>query len=484
MEIVHIAAEMAPIAKVGGLADVLHGLSRASMSKEAQVEVILPFYKSLNKKEIKNLKPLMPSPLLNVPFGGEKRLVTQLWKGKVDGVDVTFIESKEYFERDGIYGEPDDPERFAFFSKAALEYLVQNRRKPTVLHIHDWHTSLVAPLCRQLYGQRLDSPRIILTIHNLFYQGKTVPELLEKVGLNFEPLLADVVDPHAINLLRSGISHADFVTTVSPSYAKEMVAPENGDPLSTVLRGKKERFRGILNGIDTDYWNPAKDPYLPHHYSVDQLKENPPFLEGKNALKRELQKELGLKEENSLLVAAVTRLVPQKGPHLIKHAIYRTLEKGGQFVFLGSAPEGDVQETFSNLKYKLEGSCHVHFELTYNEKLSHLVYAASDLFLVPSLFEPCGLTQMIAMRYGSVPLVRRTGGLADTVFDEVNGFSFEPPHPEAIQKCLDRAFRLRSKEPAKWGDLIYQGMSTDHSWKSAVEEYFKIYQSNAVASHS
>ena len=198
-------------------------------------------------------------------------------------------------------------------------------------------------------------------------------------------------------------------------------------------------------------------------------------IEKKRELKKILRERLSLEEEDSPIVCAIARLTPQKGPHLIKHALYRTLERGGQFVFLGSAPEGDTHEVFFNLKKKLSGSKHVHLELTYNEKLSHLVFAASDLFLVPSLFEPCGLTQLISMRYGTIPLVRQTGGLADTVFEGKNGYTFKDSTPDAICESIDRALWCWFHEKEKWKKLAENGMRMDHSWKGPVEEYFEIY---------
>lgn len=478
MEIVHIAAEMAPIAKVGGLGDVLHGLSRASSGKDAKVEVILPFYGTLEKNEIKDLKIFMKE--LTFDFEKKKCPPTKVWKGKVDGIDVTFIDCEKYFARSGVYGFEDDPIRFAFFCKAALEYLLQNKRAPHILHIHDWHASLVAPLVRKNYPF---TAKIILTIHNLFYQGRTSSDLLDKIDLKREENLSDPQESKDINLLKAGIAYSDFVTTVSPGYAKEISDAKGTDPLSKVLFDRKDRFMGILNGIDDSYWNPKSDPYLPLHFSDEKIGDLPPFLQKKGELKKMLRQMLGLEEENSPLVAAIARLTPQKGPHLILQALYRTLERGGQFVFLGSAPEGDTHEFFSNLKRKMEGSKHVHFELTYNEKLSHLVYAASDLFLVPSLFEPCGLTQMIAMRYGTVPLVRSTGGLADTVFDGVNGFTFGPPTLEAIQECIDKALHCWFDEPQRWRDIMEEGMRQDHSWTKAVEDYFTLYEKILDAKH-
>ncbi len=467
MEIVHIAAELAPIAKVGGLGDVVHGLSRELSQRKCRVEVILPKYNTLLFDQIKDLKPFIGDLIFE--FDGKKTRA-KVWKGLVDGVEVAFIESKDYFERGMIYGCPDDTTRFSFFSKAALEYLNQGKRHPDILHIHDWHSSLVAPLMFHHYRKKgLEHAKVVLTIHNLFYQGKSPISLLDKISLPMKDELSDPQNFREVNLLKGGIVYSDFLTTVSPTYAKELLAMAPGDPLAELLSKHKSKFKGILNGIDFDTWDPAHDPWLDLHFSAENRAK-------KKELQKLLRKTLSLEDENSPIVSAIARLTPQKGPHLIKHALYRTLERGGQFVFLGSAPEGDTLEIFSNLKRKFAGSRHVHIELSYNEKLSHLVYAASDLFLVPSIFEPCGLTQLIAMRYGALPLVRSTGGLSDTVFDEVNGFTFREPVPEAICRALDRAFWCWFHEKGKWEQMALQAMKEDHSWKKSTEEYLAIYQ--------
>lgn len=435
MEIIHIAAELAPIAKVGGLADVIQGLSKALIAKGHKVEVVLPHYDQLEINESQTV---------------------------IDSIPLTLIDSKQHFERGKIYGYPDDPLRFTSFCKAALEYLIREGRRPDVIHLHDWHAAVAAPLIKELYPEL--GSRVVFTIHNLSYQGHCEGKILDQIGWRKETIR----EGGLYNLMMGGILYADQVTTVSPTYANEILNTSLGHNLKPILQSCKEKFSGILNGLDYGYWNPETDPYLPQNYSLQTV-------EKKRAVKKALCKRFGLEEEDSPLVGVITRLVPQKGPELIKATLLRTLELGGQFILLGSAPDENTERHFSNLQRKLFDSPHVHLELTYNEELSHLVYAGSDLFVVPSLFEPCGLTQLIAMRYGTVPLVRRTGGLADTVFDGENGFTFGPPTAEAIGAALDRALPLW--DTSQWNEMIKTGMEIDYSWNLPAEEYLKLYSS-------
>jgi len=460
MEIVHIAAELAPIAKVGGLGDVLHGLCRALLQQKHQVKIILPKYDTLDLDQVEHLEILtqdFPTRFDGVVYSNK------LWKGVVDGIPVLFIESrhpKRLFDRENIYGYDDDLTRFCYFCLAALAVLQKN--PCDVIHIHDWHTALIAGLVKEVYPQI--EAKVVFTIHNLAYQGLCRGEDLDKVGWKSPQLKESGV----YNLLKGGIVFADHVTTVSPNYAQEILNSELGGNLQTTLKQHSRKFSGVLNGIDYRYWDPEKDPLLPYHYSSANV-------QNKKEIKKELRKRLSLTEEDCPLVGTVTRLVPQKGPELIKASLLRTLEWGGQFILLGSALDERTYHHFSNLKRKLAGSPHVHLELTYNEELSHLFYAGADLFLVPSLFEPCGLTQMIAMRYGTLPLVRKTGGLADTVFEEKNGFLFGPPTAEAIHTSLDKALETWYHKPKLWRQFIQNCMRSDFSWNHPAEEYLKIY---------
>lgn len=463
MEIVHIAAELAPLAKVGGLGDCIYGLARAFKDKDNKIEVILPKYDTLNLSEVENLHVFLND--LPSPFEGE-RYVNTIWKGQVHGIAVTFIDSHDpyhFFKRGKIYGCPDDLERFAYFTRAALEYLQQCKRDPDIIHIHDWHTSLAAPLIKKHYP-RLG--KVILTIHNMLYRGVGPAHLLRKIGLD----APELKDGAQINLLRGGIIFCDAVTTVSPTYAKEILSDTTGDTLCALLREYRFKFKGVINGIDYEYWNPQTDPYLSTHYNAKQPS-------GKKKAQKELRELFSLQDKAVPLVGCVTRLVAQKGPELIKQALFRTLERGGQFVLIGSAHEEETEKRFQTLKQTMGTTAQAHIGLTYDEKWAHLVFAAADIMVVPSIFEPCGLTQMIAMRYGALPLVRHTGGLADTVADGINGFSFLDPTAESISKCLDRAYDVWESKREIWDKMVDKAMQEDFSWKVPAQEYLVLYNS-------
>lgn len=455
MEIVHIAAEFAPVAKVGGLADMLFGLAKAHLEMKQHVEIILPKYATLNLAEVEDLK--LTIPRIDSFFSG-KQCHNSIWKAKVHGIALTLIETHDlcnFFKRESIYGFADDTDRFAYFAKAALEYLSFAKKNPDILHLHDWHAALAAFLYE-------GAAKKVLTIHNLAYEGKAPGDLLNKLGLKN-------TSKEMINLLEMGIIHSDFVTTVSPTYAKEILLEYTNHPLALLLQKNPSKFTGIVNGIDYAYWNPSQDPLLKFPFSSHDFS-------GKKKLQTHLRKTLALSQEERPIVSAITRLVPQKGPHLIKQALWRALELGGQCILIGSPDDERSFENFANLKRALDGSNSIYIELGFNENLAHLVYGASDLFLVPSIFEPCGLTQLIAMRYGALPLVRKTGGLADTVADGVNGFVFEEPSFEAILAAIDRAFDIWHHKRPLWETMRLNAMQGDHSWKKPAESYLELYQ--------
>ncbi len=464
MQIIHVSAELAPVAKVGGLADVIHGLSRAIIEKQHQVTVVMPKYDTLNLNWIKNLEIFDDQ---KIRFD-KIECHNTLWRGSVDEIPVVFIESHDpyqFFERGKVYGCPDDIARFTYFALSALEYL--KGQNCDVVHLHDWHTACLAGLLKEKCPE--NDAKVILTIHNLAYQGLCTAADLAKIHWRNELLRQG----DHYNLLQGGIIFADQVTTVSPTYAQEILTPESGGALHEILNEYQGKISGILNGIDYEFWNPRKDPFLPFHYSVHKM-------DGKERNKELLKKRLSLADEACPLVCAVTRLVPQKGPELIKAALLKTLEWGGQFVLLGSASDELTHAHFYNLKRKLYGSKHVHFELTFSEELSHLVFAASDLFLMPSLFEPCGLTQQIAMRYGTLPIARATGGLKDTVIEHHNGFLFSAPTAEGIHAALDHALGTWYHHPQQWRLLVENGMRTDFSWNNPADQYLRLYRSETL----
>lgn len=493
MHIVHIASELAPIAKVGGLADVVYGLSKELCKLGHTVEIIIPKYDCLQYDLLTNLtietRELWaadgPYPFSNT-----------IWSAECDGLKVLLIEthhSELYFDRGVIYGCHDDIDRFAYFSRAAIEYLFKSERKIDALHVHDWPTALVPVLHKALYAKVGFKPkRTVLTIHNLEYQGRCTPQTLTRAGLRGDDFLEPekMQDPHSfhhVNLLKGGIVYADTVTTVSPNYEKEIQSPVGGLGLQDVLIGKKSHLKGILNGIDETFWDPETDPYLAHKYPGNDVtkKRLSEVLKNKGENKNHLRSQLGLKKSSAPLVACITRLVPQKSPMLIKHALERTLEKGGQFILLGSSPIPEIQNDFLALKEHYQGNPQVAILMETDERMAHMIFAAADMFIIPSLFEPCGLTQLIAMRYGTVPIARLTGGLVDTVFDvdtstkpveERNGFTFEFPDTGGMNWALDRAIECYEDHPVKWHSIILNGMRMDHSWKNSAKEYLNIYK--------
>ncbi|KAG0459992.1 hypothetical protein HPP92_023120 [Vanilla planifolia] len=498
LHVVHIAAEMAPVAKVGGLGDVVSGLSKALQRKGHLVEIVLPKYDCLQDDHISDLKIL--DVAMESYFDGQL-FRNKIWVGIVEGLPVYFIEPhhpSNFFWRGKVYGEHDDFKRFSFFCRAALELLYQAGKKPDIIHCHDWQTAFVAPLYWDIYANKgFNSARICFTCHNFEYQGTThVSELsscgLDIVRLNRPDRMQDNFAHDRINPLKGGIVFSNIVTTVSPTYAQEARTAEGGRGLHGTLNIHSKKFVGILNGIDTDSWNPSTDTFLPAQYSADDL-------HGKEENKDALRLHLGLSSAQAFkpLVGCITRLVPQKGVHLIRHAIYQTLELGGQFVLLGFSPVAHIQREFEGIANHFKDHPDVRLLLKYDDALSHIIYAASDMFIIPSIFEPCGLTQMIAMRYGSVPIVRRTGGLNDSVFDVdddsipqqyKNGFSFWSPNELELNNAMERAFNYYSRTPGNWKKLVKKIMTLDFSWETSAAQYEELYvkavaKARAATSH-
>jgi len=445
MHIVHIAVEMAPIAKVGGLGDVVTSLSRAVQDLGHNVEVILPKYDCLNLSNVKDLHYQQ-----SFTWGGTE---IKVWFGKVEDLPVYFLEPQNgMFWVGCVYGKNDES-RFGFFCHSALEFLLQKGSSPDIIHCHDWSSAPVAWLYKEQYALNgLGNGRVVFTIHNLEFGAHHIGKAM---------------------------AHCDKATTVSDTYSKEVAG-------HGAIAPHYFKFHGIRNGIDPDIWDPYTDNFIPVHYTSENV------VEGKSAAKKALQQMLGLQQTDTPIVGIISRLTVQKGIHLIKHAIYRTLERNGQVVLLGSAPDPRIQGDFTNLASRLHGEYHgrVKLCLTYDEPLSHLIYAGADFILVPSIFEPCGLTQLIAMRYGSIPIVRKTGGLYDTVFDvdddkdraqaqglEPNGFSFEGADTSGVDYALDRAISTFYDARDWFNSLCKRVMEQDWSWNRPALDYMELYHS-------
>ncbi len=483
--IVMVAAECAPAAKSGGLGDVVAGLSRELEIRGNAVEVILPKYSGLHYSEIWGLAPSHED--LWVPwYGGAVRCT--VWFGYANGRKCFFIEphsAANLFGRERLYGYADDAERFAFFSKAALEFMGQAGKRPDIVHCHDWQAGLVPVLLREQYGAVLAEQKICYTIHNFRHQGTSDEHVLWATQLGRPDhfldadRLGDDFRYRGLNPMKGGIVYADFVTTVSPSHADEALYGDGGSGLGRILKEHQAKFRGVLNGVDYEVWNPESDPLVPARYSAGTA-------ERKQADKEALRDRFWLRKTRSPLVAYIGRLDEQKGMHLVHHALFYTLDLGGQFVLMGDAHHHDrINGHFWHLKDYLNDNPDCHLELGYREELAHLIYAGADLLIVPSMFEPCGLAPLIAMRYGTVPVVRATGGMIDTVFDrdysgrppaERNGYVFHHTDNRAVESALGRALRLWSARPPEFRELAANCMRADYSWARPGAEYLDIYR--------
>lgn len=498
MHIVHISSELSPIAKVGGLGDVIHGLSKEFIRLGHTVQIIIPKYDCIDYNLLKNLK-VHYRDLWS--YEGPYSYNNTIWSAEVDGLSVLLIEAHHpsyFFNRGTIYGCHDDIERFLYFSRAVMEYLFKSGTMPDIIHVHDWPTAIVPTLLQDMYIPLGINPcKTVLTLHNMEHQGHCSPRNLTQIGLRGEDYLSpnklqDPINPLLINLLKGGIEYATAITTVSPSYEKEIQTEKGSHGLFQVLSKHSKKITGILNGIDEEFWNPEKDPYLKEKFPA-----HPPLTsekwkliqKGKNQNKEHLRSLLGLENNSSPLIACITRLVHQKSPLLIESAFRHILDSGAQCIVLGSAYSEEIKELFSSLQSEYKSSFQGRVLLDYNEALSHLIYAGSDALMIPSLFEPCGLTQMIALRYGSIPIVRKTGGLADTIFDietgscpkkERNGFVFNDPDKDQLNQTIDRVLTLWKDDPKKWQDLMKQGMTKDFSWKASALEYLKMYKETSL----
>mmetsp|Transcript_25344 Transcript_25344/g.63457 ORF Transcript_25344/g.63457 Transcript_25344/m.63457 type:complete len:704 (-) Transcript_25344:737-2848(-) len=507
MHVVHVTAEMAPIAKVGGLGDVVTGLARAHLCAGHNVEVILPFYSSLNEGDVENLKHVMN---FDVPKGKEtewdgvretrmEMVSTSMHTGVIGGCNVILLkpaakERSNIFVGGKIYGGSyNELEAYLYFCRAALECLRSSGRDPQVLHVHEWQCSAVAMLYWDLYFKEgmLKNAKVMLTIHNMDNTGECREEEFIATGMKgslFNTLERAMDErtighnPERLCLLKGAIVYSNFVTTVSPTYAKEALNGGGGFLGKTLMKVSR-KFGGVLNGVDTNLWDAAMDPVLPANFK-------PGSMAGKALCKKYLQSGLGMNvDSDKPLVVCISRLVPQKGIDLIRHAITHTKEQGGQFVLLGSGHSDPEFSAMAAAEYADDPD--VKLLIFYSDPLSHLMYAAADMVLVPSMFEPCGLTQMIAMCYGALPVVRKTGGLADTVFDVddagvaehlKNGFVFEGADYASMDRALDRGFEYYGAKKEWWASMQEKVMEVDNSWERAGQEYIRIYNvmQNAV----
>ena len=473
MQVVFASAEAAPFVKTGGLGDVAGSLPRALVAAGADVIVMVPKYGTIASEytdRMEHVADFYVSLGWRNEYCGLERLV-------IDGVTYLFIDNERYFKRDYPYGFFDDGERFAFFSKAVTESLqhLPEGFQCDVLHCNDWHTALAPVFLREFYqGLPLyERVKTVFSIHNIAFQGQYADTILNDIlGMAHIPNAARQLrcDEHSINYMQGALDYSDAITTVSPSYAWEIQTPEYGEGLDGILRRRSNVLSGILNGIDTNAWNPATDPMIHANYSAADMS-------GKKACKAALQEELGLEvRDDRPLMVMVTRLTRQKGMDLVTYALDRILSGGVQVAVLGT---GDYEEPMRYFANKYPGTCAAR--ITFDNALSHRMYAGADMFLMPSLFEPCGLSQMIAMRYGTLPVVRETGGLRDTVAPynqftgEGTGFTFANFNGDEMGDAVFRGARLYWDDHAAWDQLVQNAMAADFSWVRSADEYMNLY---------
>lgn len=466
-----VAAEVAPFAKTGGLGDVLGSLPRALREEDVDVRVIMPEYQTIDAKYRQDMRFVRE---LTVPVGWREQYCG-LKTLEHDGVPVYFLDSLYYFDRPQLYGYLDEAERFAFFNRAVLEALPYLDFSPKILHCHDWHTGMIGPLLDAHYRSRSDYSdlRTMFTIHNLKYQGVFPKTILgEVLDLGWEYFTPDRVEFYdQVSFMKGGLAFSDLITTVSRSYAEEIQTPFFGEHLDSFLSQRGDRLHGIVNGIDSRLYDPATDPWLYQAYGPD------PFP--KQANKSGLQETLGLPVAPDVpLLAIVGRLVSQKGLDLVACLLEEILALDLQLVVLGTGEE-HYQQLFQQAAERHPQQ--VAVSISFNDILARRIYAGADLLLMPSLFEPCGISQLIAMRYGTIPIVRETGGLKDTVksYNEEtrkgNGFSFANYNAHDMLYTIRRAITIYRDYPT-WLTIVGQAMASDFSWARSARRYAALYQ--------
>jgi len=479
LRVLFLSSEVTPFAKTGGLADVAGSLPDALKRQGVEVSIALPRYRSTRESGFP-VEPLLTG--LQVPLG-RTTLTGRVLQGQTKGgVPVHFFEREDLFDRPNLYATSegdyyDNLERFVYFSRAVLLFLRQAGSSVDVIHCHDWQTGLVPAYLKTVYrtDPLLASTASLFTIHNIGYQGLFPREKLAVCGLPPQVFQVEGLEYWGqISLLKSGIVYADALTTVSPSYAREIQLPEFGLGMEGILQKRAKDLHGVLNGVDYDLWSPEKDPDIPYPYDIRRLAE-------KARNKEALLDETGLEESlrDRPLFGMISRLSSQKGCDLLVRVVEGMVGLGAGVVILGSGEER-YQALLEKAAAGHPGA--VSLRIGFDESLAHRIMAGADILLIPSLYEPCGLTQMYALRYGTVPLVRATGGLNDTIvpFDpetgKGNGFKFGPYRAEALMEAVNEAVRLY-RDSAAWHVLMTNGMAEDFSWDRSAKRYLELYRS-------
>ncbi len=475
MRITFFASEGVPFSKTGGLADVVGALPKALAASGHEVQVLLPRYRAT--------KPGRPMPQLKsltVPLPSGLKFAAIQEGGEAAGVRTYLVDLPEFFDRDQLYMEkgqdyPDNHLRFASFCLAGLEFLKRFGNPPDVIHCHDWQSALVPVYLRNLYqtDSFFENCPVVFTIHNLGYQGLFPPHILPEIGLHPRLFTMEGLEFYGkVNLLKGGIICSDFITTVSRKYAEEIQTPEYGCGLEGVLKSRTDRLQGIVNGVDYDDWSPATDKLIPANFTADDLK-------GKDICKKALLEKMGAAKPvlSRPVVGIVSRFAAQKGFDLIAEIVEKLMGMDLYIVALGTG-EPQYEDLFKVMAAKYPDKFLV--KVAYDNTVAHLIEAGSDMFLMPSRYEPCGLNQIYSLKYGTVPVVRATGGLDDTI-EAFNGktgtgFKFSEYSPDALLGALQQAVETY-RQPKAWRQLMLNGMRQDFSWAASAKQYIKIYQS-------
>lgn len=470
MKILFAASEVAPFFRTGGLSEVTGSLPAALTALGAEVRVVMPLYREVGEEHRSRMK-LVSNFTVPLAWRNQYCGVYELSQG---GITHYFIDNEYYFMRPFAYGQFDDAERFAFYSRAVLEMLPHVGFVPDILHCHDWQTGLIPVYLKSLYSKdsAYNAIKTVFTIHNIEYQGKYGKELLGDVFGLPEEMVGLLEYNGSLNLMKGAIAASDRITTVSPTYAREILTAEYASGLEGLLRDNSNKLTGILNGIDVESYNPATDKALFQNYTSGDF-------DGKAANKQQLQKMLGLKEDASVpMIGLISRLAVHKGIDLIGKAVEEILSENVQLVVLGTG-DWQYEQMFMNLQQKYPGK--VSTQIFFSNDMSRKIYAASDLFLMPSKSEPCGLAQLIALRYGTLPIVRETGGLADTIKSVTddgstgNGFTFGPYNSADMLFTIRRALGFYAIK-ALWPMFVKRAMACDFSWAESAKAYISIYK--------
>lgn len=463
MKIVMAASECNPLCKTGGLADVIYSLSRELVREGHEVFVFIPYYKKLKDKQL-NTKYLRFD------------YVDMSWRHQyigtstiqIDGINYILIENDQYFYRDNLYGYDDDGERFAFFTMAIQKVMNELKIYPDIVHVHDWQAGML-PVLMKFSPLNNYTFRTVLTIHNPAFKGYLNREALGDF-FNLDSWLYDkgsVRLDGMVSTLKAGINFADKITTVSPTHRNELLCPELSQGLSSVLKNRKHDFCGIVNGIDDVEFNPETDSKTASHFSKTAFKK------GKKACKNAIISKFGLSNPDAPTFGLVSRLTWQKGINLILENIDYLISRGANLIFLGNG-EYELEHKLNEYRDRYPNQIGIY--IGYNDALAHEIYAGCDFFLMPSLFEPCGIGQIIAQRYGTLPIVRETGGLCDTVHTEIDGFSFHDFSGYSMRCVLDRALDIFYTDKAFLEKMIKTALSLDRSWKDSCQLYLGIYK--------